>query len=105
NNQDERQEVMNHAFDALVDLSELLNLPPRAMSLDGQIGLAFGARGHGLSGARAHYERDYAVINLTKLKGAGSLAHEWMHALDHYLGRQDGRGSEQITNSRGDKVM
>lgn len=105
NNQDERQEVMNHAFDALVDLSELLNLPPRAMSLDGQIGLAFGARGHGLSGARAHYERDYAVINLTKLKGAGSLAHEWMHALDHYLGRQDGRGSEQTTNSRGDKVM
>ncbi|CAM4283827.1 PLxRFG domain-containing protein [Stenotrophomonas lactitubi] len=105
NNQDERQEVMNHAFDALVDLSELLNLPPRAMSLDGQIGLAFGARGHGLSGARAHYERDYAVINLTKLKGAGSLAHEWMHALDHYLGRQDGRGSDQITNSRGDKVM
>lgn len=105
NNQDERQEVMNHAFDALVDLSELLNLPPRAMSLDGQIGLAFGARGHGLSGARAHYERDYAVINLTKLKGAGSLAHEWMHALDHYLGRQDGRGSEQVTNGRGDKVM
>lgn len=105
NNQDERQEVMNHAFDALVDLSELLNLPPKAMSLDGQIGLAFGARGHGLSGARAHYERDYAVINLTKLKGAGSLAHEWMHALDHYLGRQDGKGAEQITNSRGDKVM
>ncbi|MBP2482858.1 hypothetical protein J3A72_003150 [Stenotrophomonas sp. PvP093] len=105
NNQDERQEVMNHAFDALVDLSELLNLPPRAMSLDGQIGLAFGARGHGLSGARAHYERDYAVINLTKLKGAGSLAHEWMHALDHYLGRQDGKGAEQITNRRGDKVM
>lgn len=25
------------------------------------------------------------VINLTRIKGAGSLAHEWGHAFDHYL--------------------
>lgn len=28
------------------------------------------------------------VINLTKNKGAGSLAHEWFHSLDNYLGRK-----------------
>jgi hypothetical protein len=87
----ERQEVLNHAFDGLHDLAALLDIPPKAISLNGDLALAFGARGHGLTGAKAHYERDYAVINLTKMAGAGSLAHEWFHALDHYLGRQDGK--------------
>lgn len=103
NNQEERQQVMNHAYDALSDLAGVLNLPPRALGLGGELGLAFGARGHGLSGARAHYESDYGVINLTKMSGAGSLAHEWFHALDHYLARQDGKASrEREPNKRGD---
>lgn len=104
-NQEERQQVMNHAYDALADLAEILNIPPRAIGLNGELALAFGARGHGLSGARAHYERDYGVINLTKMKGAGSLGHEWFHALDHYFGRQDTKaGREKIKNERGDLV-
>lgn len=49
-----------------------------------RLGIAFGARGRGR--ALAHYESALHVINLTKLKGAGSLAHEWGHALDAYLG-------------------
>lgn len=85
-NQDERQQLMNYSYDALADLADVLGVPPRAIGLNGELALAFGARGHGLSGARAHYERDYGVINLTKMKGAGSLAHEWFHSLDHYLG-------------------
>lgn len=106
NNQAERQEVMNHAYDGLHDLSELLGIPAKAISLNGELGLAFGARGHGLSSARAHYERDYAVMNLTKMQGAGALAHEWFHALDHYLGRQDTKASsEKIKNARGDTVF
>lgn len=105
NNQDERQEVMNHAYDGLLDLAEVLNIPPRALSLNGDLALAFGARGQGLSGAKAHYEADYGVINLTKMSGAGSLAHEWFHALDHYLGRQDTKAkSEKVKNKRGDLV-
>lgn len=95
NSQGERQEVMNHAFDGLHDLSELLGIPPKAISLNGELGLAFGARGQGLTGARAHYERDRAVMNLTKMKGAGALAHEWFHALDHYLGRESGSTSKE----------
>jgi adenine/guanine phosphoribosyltransferase-like PRPP-binding protein len=91
NNQDERQEVMNAAYDGLMDLAEVLKVPPKAIGLNGDLALAFGARGKGLSGARAHYERDRVVMNLTKMNGAGALAHEWFHGLDHYLARQDGK--------------
>ena len=106
NNQDERQEVMNHAFDGLLDLADVLGVPPKALSLNGDLALAFGARGQGLSGAIAHYERGHAVINLTKMQGAGALAHEWFHALDHYFGRQDGKASsEKVQNKRGDTVF
>ena len=106
NNQQERQEVMNHAYDALLDMAEIISVPPKALSLNGDLALAFGARGQGLSGAKAHYEREHAVINLTKMKGAGSLAHEWLHSLDHYFGRLDGKASnEMIENSKGDKIF
>ncbi|HUU53224.1 MAG TPA: LPD1 domain-containing protein, partial [Candidatus Bathyarchaeia archaeon] len=105
NNQDERQQVLNHAYDGLLDLAEVLNVPPKALMLNGDLAIAFGARGQGLSGAKAHYEPGYGVINLTKMRGAGSLAHEWFHALDHYLARQDTKASsEKETNKRGDLV-
>ena len=93
NNQAERQELLNDAFDGLMDLAEVLNIPPEALSLNGELALAFGARGQGLSSAKAHYESNRVVINLTKMNGAGSLAHEWWHAFDHYLSRQDGSAS------------
>jgi len=105
NNQEERQQVMDHAYDGLLDLAEVLDISPKALMLNGDLAIAFGARGQGLSGAKAHYERDYGVINLTKMKGAGSLAHEWFHALDHYMGRLDSKSSsEKEANSRGDQV-
>ena len=81
---DERQIHLNHAYDAFMDLSKAANIPPSAIGLNGELGIAFGARGSGW--AAAHYETQHKVINLTKTKGAGSLAHEWWHALDHYLG-------------------
>jgi hypothetical protein len=97
NNQEERQEVMNHAYDGLYDLAETLKVPVKALSLNGELSLAFGARGVGLSGAKAHYEPVRGVINLTKMSGAGSLAHEWFHALDHYLARQSGKTPSEMT--------
>lgn len=48
------------------------------------LAIAFGARGSGA--ALAHYEPERNVINLTKMKGAGCLAHEWGHALDNKIG-------------------
>ncbi len=82
---DERQKTVNLGFDALHDLGRALGIPAKAISLDGTLALAFGARGQG-GKAAAHYEPGRLVVNMTKLSGAGSLAHEWGHALDHYLG-------------------
>jgi len=85
--QDERQRILNMAYDGLMDLARVLNVPPRALSLNGQLSIAFGKRGQGLQGASAHYEPARAVFNLTRMKGAGAVAHEWFHTLDHYFGR------------------
>jgi hypothetical protein len=85
NNAKERQWMLNNAYDAFMDLASILNIPPKAVSLDGQLGISFGARGRGK--ASAHFESDAQVINLTKTRGAGVLAHEWFHALDNYFQR------------------
>ncbi|MBA4285481.1 MAG: hypothetical protein C0434_08120 [Xanthomonadaceae bacterium] len=87
----ERQGLVNQAYDALMDLADVLGIPPKAMSLNGSLGLAFGSRGKG--SAAAHFEPGNLVINLTKTKGAGALAHEWFHALDNYFARA--RGGEK----------
>lgn len=97
----ERQGMMNDAYDALHDLASILNIPTKALSLNGQIGLGFGSRGQGW--ASAHYEPGSLVINLTKTRGAGTLAHELFHAFDHYFGRARGvsikdRAGVYITN-------
>lgn len=96
NSQAERQRLLDKAWDGLMDLAGVLGVPPKALSLDGQLSLAFGARGNG-GFASAHYEYGHAVINLTKRGGAGCLAHEWFHALDHYLGRKSGYASSVRT--------
>ncbi len=86
--QGKRQADLNDAYDALMDLAAIIGIPPRALSLNGQLGLAFGARGSGgVHPASAHYEPDKVVINLTKKSGAGSLGHEWWHAVDNYFSR------------------
>lgn len=82
-NQDDRQASLDYAFDALKDLAKLLNIEDKDIAFQGKLALAFGARGH--SRAVAHYEPLRQVINLTKLRGAGSTAHEWFHALDNML--------------------
>ncbi len=85
--QDERQRIINMAYDGLMDLAEIMGVPPKAMSLNGSLGMAFGARGGGRF--LAHYEPGKLVINMTKLRGGGSMAHEWAHAMDHYFGELD----------------
>ena len=94
-NQDERQHALNEAYDALMDLSVVCGLTPNAISLNGELGLAFGARGSGM--ANAHYESAKVVINLTKTRGAGSLAHEWFHALDNYFSRHRNLPNQFLT--------
>lgn len=70
--------------EAYTDLADILNIPVRAVSLKGELAMAFGSRGRG--NALGHYEPARKVINLTKRRGSlGILAHEWFHALDHFL--------------------
>lgn len=94
----DRQEALNQAYDGFMDLASVLGVSPRALSLAGELGLAFGARGGG--SAAAHYELKDVVINLTKTKGAGSLAHEWWHALDNYFARQAGISKGMATKAK-----
>lgn len=84
----ERQAHLNHAFDAFCDLAEVLAVPRLAMSLDGQLGIAIGAQGSGK--AAGHFVPGYYEINMTRTKGGGVLAHEWGHAVDHFLGAKSG---------------
>lgn len=90
-NQSERQTSLNYGYDALRDLARALGIKPESVSLGGQLAIAFGARGSGL--AAAHYENLRKVINLTKMNGAGSLSHEWFHALDDYMAAKLGKNS------------
>ena len=97
--QKERQDFLNNTYDALMDLSDVLGISSKAISLNGELGIQFGASGR--AGANAHYRRNDVSINLTRKKGAGSLAHEWFHALDNYFSRMAGRGDGMITEARG----
>jgi len=98
---EERRVLLNTAYDSLMDLSEILGISPRAISLNGNLSIAFGARGS--KGASAHYESDRAVINLTRLNGAGSMAHEWAHALDNYFGLQEAK-KDYSRNEKGELI-
>lgn len=103
--QGRRQSDLNQAYDALMDLAAVLDVPPRALSLNGQLGLAFGARGHGGRNApAAHYESGRVVINLAKNAGPGSLAHEWWHGLDNYFARQGGAAGYMTGGAQAEKV-
>ena len=102
NTQGDRQACLNYSYDAFCDLASVLRVPFDFISLGGykdkKLAIAFGARGKG--GALAHYEPANVVINLTKMKGAGSLAHEWGHALDDYIGIKCGYNGVFTRHSR-----
>ncbi|MEK4671109.1 LPD1 domain-containing protein [Niallia sp. FSL R7-0271] len=82
------EKAMEHLIrssDAMMDLADILGSSSKSLSLDGTLAMAYGARGRG-GQALAHYEPLSRVINMTKNKGSlGVLAHEWWHALDHYI--------------------
>ena len=102
NTQGDRQACLNYSYDAFCDLASVLRVPFDFISLGGykdkKLAIAFGARGKG--SALAHYEPANVVINLTKLKGAGCLAHEWGHALDDYIGIKCGYNGLFTKNAR-----
>ena len=90
-NQLERAACLNECADALNDLAGVIGIRPEAVSLGGSLAWAFGSRGVGK--ALAHYEPARRVVNLTKKKGNGCVAHEWFHALDNYMMIKAGKPS------------
>lgn len=80
----DRTTSLNYGYDAFCDLADALGIELTDISLNGTLSIGFGSRGKGLSGAAAHYEPARKVINLTKMNGAGSLAHEFWHAVEDY---------------------
>lgn len=87
-NDNDRLQSLNYGYDALKDLASVLGISDKDISLGGKLAIAFGSRG--TSNAAAHFEPERNVINLTKMNGAGSLAHEWGHAFDYFLGQLSG---------------
>ena len=90
-NQLERAACLNECADALNDLAGVIGIRPEAVALGGSLAWAFGSRGVGK--ALAHYEPARRVVNLTKRKGNGCVAHEWFHALDNYMMIKAGKPS------------
>lgn len=93
-NDNDRQYSLDYGYDAFYDLALALDIPSEAISMGGELSIAFGARGSG--NAMAHYEPLRQVINLTKTKGAGSLAHEYGHAIDYIIGSKVNKNSKSL---------
>jgi len=86
-NQREREKHLNLSYDSMLDFAKLVGWEPMALSLGGRLGLCIGSRGNGGSNAAvAHFEPANYAMNLTKLSGDGSLAHEYWHAVANHFG-------------------
>ena len=72
--------------EGFADLTDVTGISENLISLNGRLAMAIGARGKGgAKSANAHYEPVERVINITKMKGGGSLGHEWFHAFDNLI--------------------
>lgn len=81
--QKEKQAAAGRFYDALCDLMLILGVPESVISMRGTLALHYGTGGR--PGVAAHYAPNQRAFALAKNAGPGSIAHEWFHALDHYL--------------------
>lgn len=102
-NDSESDRIEASMYGSLLDLADILGVPDRAVSFGGRLAFAFGARGMGAFAA--HYEPRLKVINMTRTKGAGAVAHEWGHAFDHWLGDDGKQGRDAYVSVRGQPAV
>ena len=81
--QQERDRAAGLFYDALADLMSILQGPELLISLRQTLSFQYGIGGR--PGILAFYEPATRSFSLAKNAGPGSIAHEWFHALDHYL--------------------
>lgn len=84
--QAEQKKAAYSFYAALNTLMRILQAPESLISLRGSLSLQYGKGGR--PGVAAHYSPRERCFALAKNAGPGSIAHEWFHALDHYLGSQ-----------------
>lgn len=73
--------TMEEVYDALLDLAEIADIPPAAIGLGGRLALEFTGRKATTKGGGYKPFKKYITAYQR-----GVIAHEWMHALDHYFG-------------------
>lgn len=81
----EQQSFMDALFDASMDLCSIIEMPLKAASCYGRLGIAFGSQGRGASTGSAHFDAETWQMHLTKTRGGGALCHEFGHAFDAML--------------------
>jgi hypothetical protein len=96
---EERAHHLKSFADSMEDMMGILGLPTQMAGYNGKLGLAFGARGK--AGALAHYEPGANIINLTRMNGAGTIAHEWGHFFDFAVGKLDGDRTGRALSASG----
>lgn len=79
----EAKEHIRHFLGSMADFGDILNMNIVELNQLGGLSIAFASRGSGR--ASAHYESLRKVINITKVRGGGAVAHEYMHYLDNIL--------------------
>lgn len=87
----EAKEHVRHFLGAMADLADILNFDIIHLNKIGGLSIRFASAGSGK--ASAHYESLRKAINVTKTRGGGAIAHEYMHYLDNILPKI-GRESE-----------
>jgi len=84
-----REYHSNQCTMAFADLARILKISEKDVSFNGRLAIGFGTRGTGT--ANATYHPDRKIINITKNRGGGSLAHEWSHFFDNIMGERSGK--------------
>ncbi|WP_151703438.1 CLCA_X family protein [Nitrincola alkalilacustris] len=79
----ENEQAAEYFYDALCDLMTILGGTESLISLRGTLAIQYAIGGR--PGVAAHYNPALRAFSLAKNAGPGSIAHEWFHALDHYL--------------------
>lgn len=84
-NQEERANFLFATMVSFADMAKAMNIAQNKIGLKQKLQMSFGARGSGGHAAAFYARKPYALINLTKPHGRGTLAHEYGHALDEHL--------------------
>ncbi len=82
----EAKEHIKRYAESIADMEQILGFDIAEYNKKEGLGIAFGSRGGGFGSA--HYEPSTKVINITKTRGDGTVAHEWGHLFDNTIAKQ-----------------